>query len=402
MKISETKLDNLYVRYGFKRIDLSDNARVYTYQGPYFHNAEIVPLISGCNLEPVQKKLENSGYSVRIQNLESLQQAEEHLFTGFFRKQPSRKRAKHAYDDFVEKRTQYLGFDYQYIPVPYINYRDADDKLTNPLVKRIVEIFDRPDPQLVFVDAPAGFGKTCTALEVLSSLLEYREDWIPVVTELSRNRQARLFRYVLLDEIDRSFNLRSALVEDEIKRGRIPLIIDGFDELLSRGSIDSESTSLDEAESMLDTIAGLLERNAKILVTTRRTAIFSGTPFDDWVDRLNSKTTVSRFQIQTPSLDDWIGKSRRTELEKHGVPVEHLSNPVLLSFLRRQAEESFKGLCKRPNEIVENYFEQILDREMHRQDLKMKPQEQLTILKKLATEMLDSDFTHESSGQVCH
>lgn len=48
-----------------------------------------------------------------------------------------------------------------------------------------------------------------------------------------------MFRYVLLDEIDRKFTtLSSDLVIAEIRNGNVPLVIDGFDELISRSNKD--------------------------------------------------------------------------------------------------------------------------------------------------------------------
>ena len=66
------------------------------------------------------------------------------------------------------------------------------------------------------------------------------------MTVLSKNRSASIFRYILLDEIDHEYpTLDSNLVTHEIRTGRIPLIIDGFDELLSNSDIlKSEKLSL--------------------------------------------------------------------------------------------------------------------------------------------------------------
>lgn len=83
------------------------------------------------------------------------------------------------------------------------------------------------------IEAAAGFGKTCTAYELLREIIVNNIGKIPLFSELSRNRQAKIFRYVLLDEIDRSFPLlSSALVRNEIRAGNVPVILDGFDELL--------------------------------------------------------------------------------------------------------------------------------------------------------------------------
>ncbi|MCO4883409.1 hypothetical protein, partial [Paraburkholderia caribensis] len=72
---------------------------------------------------------------------------------------------------------------------------------------------------MFLIEAAAGFGKTCTAQEIVNGLIE-NSDYLPLYAELSRNRQARVFRHILLDEIDRTFPLLgSRLVQSEIQNG---------------------------------------------------------------------------------------------------------------------------------------------------------------------------------------
>ncbi len=55
--------------------------------------------------------------------------------------------------------------------------------------------------------------------------------------QFSRDRQAKIFSHVFVREVDRVFSqVKSSLVEDELKNGRIVMILDGFDELLSETS----------------------------------------------------------------------------------------------------------------------------------------------------------------------
>ena len=103
--------------------------------------------------------------------------------------------------------------------------------------------------QLIIVEAAAGFGKTSVSYELIKKLADEPQGTIPIITELSKNRTASIFRYVLLSEIDSKFSgLNSELVTYEIKQGRIPLIIDGFDELLSKSHDDVQQNLNDEDE----------------------------------------------------------------------------------------------------------------------------------------------------------
>ena len=116
---------------------------------------------------------------------------------------------------------------------------------------------------LFLIEAAAGFGKTCTAYELLLELVTKNIGKIPLFSELSRNRQAKIFRYVLLDEIDRSFPLlSSSLVRNEVRAGNVPVILDGFDELLHE-STSNDQVNYEKTEPMLETITELLTDSAK-------------------------------------------------------------------------------------------------------------------------------------------
>ncbi|WP_228262130.1 hypothetical protein, partial [Acinetobacter baumannii] len=97
----------------------------------------------------------------------------------------------------------------------------------NPIVE-ITNRLNEKKPILFIIEAAAGFGKTCTAYEILNHIVTKENNMVPLFSELSRNRQAKIFHYVLLDEIDRSFpNLKSQLVKDQILKGKVPVILDG-------------------------------------------------------------------------------------------------------------------------------------------------------------------------------
>ena len=150
---------------------------------------------------------------------------------------------------------------YEYIESPYTieeNILDTKFGQKNDLINSIYRDISGIGPTLIIVEAAAGFGKTSTALELLKKY-EYVEHGIrPFYMELSKDRQAATFRYLLLSQMHREFNvlLGDDIVNHNIKKGRIPLIIDGFDELLSE---DLDTGNVNKArrkgETMLSTIA---------------------------------------------------------------------------------------------------------------------------------------------------
>lgn len=267
------------------------------------------------------------------------------------------------------------------------------------VVEALTKMFEKKGPTLIILEAAAGYGKTCTAYEVLHSLLKKVGSKIPILTELSRNRQARIFKYVLLDEINRNFiGIRLEMVKTQIQLGRIPVIIDGFDELLHKKN-EYEDT-FEDAEPMLETIGALLQGEAKVLLTTRRTAIFTDNAFFEWLDKLSNRFNVINIKLEKPTVEDWLGNEKTEKLEENNIPIRHLANPVLLAHLMSVSQDQFLQFCQDPKKIVHSYFEALLDREQNRQELQMTVDEQLTVFRNLANNMIKEDFTSESREYI--
>jgi hypothetical protein len=406
MSISGSALDALYIRYGFTVAKSTDDLRVYVLRQGYLYGADIVPLADAAACADVEKHYQSSGYATHVRHYSSLDQAASALFEGFFATQQTAEHLRAYYARFAQSRTKSLGFSYQYIPCPYsIDGNPPPAGL--PLVRTIANALDQVGPQLLLIEAAAGFGKTCAAYELLSALVQPPNPRNPIFAELSRNRQARVFRYVLLDEIDRSYpSLSSTLVQHEIQQGRVPLIIDGFDELLSkRASLTSSeqptsAQQFENVESMLDTIGDLLVQQSKIVLTTRRTAIFAGEEFQRWVLNRSNPFTVVRVALSEPSVADWIGSERAAALGMKGVRMDAIGNPVLLGFIRNMTDEDFGDCCQDPNLLTRQYFRRLLDREQRRQDLRISPDGQLAIFRQLAKSMVQADITADSRAML--
>ena len=255
--------------------------------------------------------------------------------------------------------------------------------------------------QLILIEAPAGFGKTCTSYELINSLVNDSSKPIPFFTEFSRDRQARIFSHVFVREVDRAFNqVKSDVVEYELKNGRIVMVLDGFDELLSDTQKMDSGEDYENAEPMLETISELLSGNSKIIITSRKSAIFDGATFSEWIDRFNDKFKFVRYRIDPPKIEDWLGVERLERLEEVGLNLRQVSNPVLLSYLRFVNDEKFEELCCAPDDLVSKYFSSMLEREQERQNLLMTPEKQSLLLTKLAEDMCERDYTSESKDKL--
>lgn len=396
--LSSSSLIALYTRYGFELGYSCDQYLVFFSQKGYFQNAEIVLLNDDLNAAGIDKaQYEEMGYSVRVRSFQNVAAVHDALFSGFFNTKISNSRLLQEYDRFcVQQQNKLLGSQYKYVAG---NFIENGFLQSGNVIQRIQSIFDTDEQQLIILEASAGYGKTCTSFEVVKDLVNKFPSKIPLMAELSKNRKASIFRYVLLSEIDQKFpSLSSDLVTYEMGEGRIFLIIDGFDELLSKSYLSLKDDSQNkDAQTMLDTIAQLFSSGSKtkILLTTRKSSIFVGDKFDDWVSNHLSNCSVTRIQLTAPSLRDWIGPEKIEKLKEHGIELDHLLNPVLLSLLRSVPLDDFEAAYSSNDQIIQQYIQLLLKREQIRQSLPLQVDEQLSIMSRLAAEMVTFDISAE-------
>jgi hypothetical protein len=409
--VSKERIIELYSKYGFDyRKNLSNgNFLAFTFKSGFFHNAEIVSLNLAerskveQEMERVVVQLELLGFSTKKAFYENIEDIEKVLFDGFFNVSEWKVKISSEYNEHCKRTLSVLpdeADNYSYIQVPYLknNKKENED-----IIKDICDNLFKEGPQLNIIEAPAGFGKTCTSYEIINTLVKnYHDAPIPFFTEFSRDRQARVFSHIFVREVDRSFNsVNSDVVIDEVKQGKIVVVLDGFDELLHDKSPSfDESKKFEDAQPMLETIGELLTGNAKIILTSRRSAIFDGEMFNDWVNRYEDKFTINRYKLDKPEIQNWIKPTRLEKLNETSIDISKLSNPVLLSFLRFVNDETFEKLCKEPSKIVDQYFSSMLNREMDRQELRMNPQQQTELLKYVAENMCDNNYTADSKEKI--
>lgn len=403
---------SLFKKYGFEYKKASSNGDflAFTFKSGFFHNAEIVSLnISDKvriekEMEKVSVGLEKLGFSTKKAFYRNLEDIENTLFEGFFNVTEWKEKIQNEYNAHCERTLSVLPSEadtYSYIQVPYLKNNQHNDN--ESIIKNICDSLLIDGPLLSIIEAPAGFGKTCTSYEIINSLVnDYKKAPIPFFTEFSRDRQARVFGHIFVREVDKSFSaVNSDVVIEEVKEGRIVVVLDGFDELLHDNSaVPDEHNKFENAEPMLETISELLTKNAKIILTSRRSAIFDGEMFNDWVSRYEDKFKINRYRLDKPEIKDWIPSERLEALNNTDVNITKLSNPVLLSFLRFVNDDCFRELCNQPSLIVEQYFSSMLEREMDRQELRMNPQKQTELLSIVAHDMCDKDYTADSKEKI--
>ncbi len=300
--------------------------------------------------------------------------------------------------------------NYKYINTTYnnIEYNSKNDiknesiSSNNNLVKEVVDkINSYNSPLLIIIEAAAGYGKTCTAYEILNNFISLSTNKLPFFTELSRDRKASIFKHILAFEIEEQFSNRvdSKVVIEEIKKGRIPLIIDGFDELISKDFTFS-SNDFEQVENMLSTIVDLLTDKAKILITSRKTAIFDSEEFHNWMLEKNIDYTLQKITISEPAISDWLSEERLEIITSNKFPVQQIANPVLLTYLRYVKIEDLKEMIVENQSIVDKYFDFLLKREQERQKLLIEPDTQLEIFRNLVRLFTEWEIKSENKDFI--
>ena len=410
------KIENIkrvFERFEYELLQENENYLVYAAGHNLYLGVEIVSFID-TGSEIIKKLVDEyraANYSVRVCSLDDADKIEEYLFDWFFQVELSNRKISSDYKLYSEAVLAAYGLEdiknkkYEYITCPYTIERNNKTALSTQdgtIIQSLRKEIDAPGIKFIIVEAPAGYGKTSTAMELLNSYVDVTHGTRPFFMSLSKDRQAPTFYYLLVSQINKTFNVRLGddLVMHYIKSGRIPLIIDGFDELLSedldRGDLSRASK---KGITMLSTIAELLQDNAKIILTTRKTAVLSGQLFLDWYQQYFADTEgvdFIRYRIDLPNIDNWLDKKRFSKLSNH---ISELSNPVLLGYLHYLNDVEFSRECD-SDTLIENYIKRLLNREIDRQGLPFTIEEQKLIFERLASAYSYEDLTADTRSNV--
>lgn len=391
-----SEIKNLYNLYGFEVLREEDAFVAFLMSNGYFNNLEILQLDSRWDVNPLVKEYTDIGYAVKVSKYVSYDETHRNLFNGFFYQNQITQRLLSEYNQYATQQAQKLGCtEYKFVPCKYVGDNNVIEKDAVEFIYK--QIFQK-GAQLIIVEAAAGFGKTSISYELIKKLAQNSQGTVPLITELSKNRRAQVFKYVLFSEIDAKFRGRSAkLVEKEIIEGNIPIIIDGFDELISKSIPQGTEQTVDDddesAQTMLSTIVKLLEgeSNAKIVLTSRKNAIFAGELFSNWSEKWLKDCEITRIQIVPPAISDWLNAEQLAVLQEKNIQLSHISNPTLLTFLSSKSADDIRIEFTSVEDILNRYFQILLLREKERQTLLLSEEEQLLIMKRLAWNMVDLD-----------
>ena len=409
------RIKEIFEMYDYQLLTEEDDYLIYSMSRNLYPGIEIVTHLDGDSAEIMNLKasFQSQNYSVRICSSKDIDSIEDYLFNWFFQVKENNRRIQYQYKEYTDAVMRAYGIStdklrncsYRYVTCNYSIQRGFDkpeNSSSIPIVQSLRSELDSEGVKLIIVEAPAGYGKTSTAMELLNSYSEVVHSVRPFYMELAQDRQAPTFYYLLVSQINKSFNvlLGDKIVMHHIREGRIPVIIDGFDELLSEDLDKGDSpSSRKKGMTMLSTIADLLKGNAKIVLTTRKTAILSGQDFYDWYYKnipSNESTKIIRYILESPQIEDWLGREKCLKLSPQ---IRDLSNPVLLGYLSFLRFKDFEKECS-SDTLVDNYIDRLLTREIKRQQLPFSKSDQMMIFEKLAAAFAYEKITAESRNNV--
>ena len=179
--INKQDLIDLFERYEYDLIQVEDDKYAIFSSGTSMYPAvEIVKLADGADEEVAceKKNYSDAGYAVRICEESKIEEIEHYLFNWFFQVKESNSRISIKYKTYTDSVMESLtstdnanNAKYNYINIPYSVERDFKNEgfFKSGLIESIKNDLNNSGPQLIIIEAGAGFGKTSTAYEILKN-----------------------------------------------------------------------------------------------------------------------------------------------------------------------------------------------------------------------------------------
>src|SRR5206468_1053461 len=129
--------------------------------------------------EEIRQQYSSLGFASTFRRIISIDDADIGLFKSFFAFDATRNRLIKKYDVFRTKQTRnLLGNPYEYIESPFEVFNGSPHQ--EEIFDLIAAIIERDSADLLIIEASAGYGKTCTAYELLKLIANKQEYRLPI------------------------------------------------------------------------------------------------------------------------------------------------------------------------------------------------------------------------------
>jgi WD40 repeat protein/3',5'-cyclic AMP phosphodiesterase CpdA len=261
---------------------------------------------------------------------------------------------------YVAGQTARLEADRSYPPHLYVPQRFRElDRVDQPvrsgLVEELLRQLDADTGRFILLLGDFGRGKTFALREVARRIPEELPHLTPILIELRALEKAHridgLVAAHLANHDERNIDLGA--FQYMLRQGRVVLLFDGFDELVTR-------TTYERATDHLDTLLSAAADNAKIVVTSRTQHFHSHaqvlTALGERVGLLRQRRlfSVEEFtpdQIRSYLVKHYRGDERAADAQlklirnvKNLVDLSH--NPRMLSFVADLNEERLRAAAR--------------------------------------------------------
>ena len=274
---------------------------------------------------------------------------------------------------FVERQTDRLEADHDYTPRHYVPQRFRDlsasaTKVDRDLAEHLVSRLRKDEGGFTLVLGDFGAGKTFTLREVARRLATF-PDLIPLYIELRTLDKAHTVEGLVSSHLanHRHRQIDLDAFQNLLRAGRIVLLFDGFDELVTR-------VTYDRAADHLRRLMAAAEGKAKIVVASRTQHFKSGqqvlTALGEQVGRGSARRMLTIEPFDTDQIRSYLtrhyddatrAQDRIDAMRKINDLTALSANPRMLGFIAALDDAQLKAAAIAPVLSGASLYEQVLD-----------------------------------------
>ncbi|HET9173214.1 MAG TPA: TIR domain-containing protein [Actinospica sp.] len=275
---------------------------------------------------------------------------------------------------FVERQTDRLEADRDYTPRHYVPQRFRDlsasaTKVDRDLAEHLVSRLRRDEGGFTLVLGDFGAGKTFALREIARRLAEF-PDLIPLYIELRALDKAHTVEGLVSSHLAnyRHRQIDLDAFQNLLRAGRIVLLFDGFDELVTR-------VTYDRAADHLRRLMAAAEGRAKIVVASRTQHFKSGqqvfTALGEQVGRGSARRMLTIEPFDTDQIRSYLTRHYDEDATKAQDRIDAMrkindltalsANPRMLGFIAALDDAQLKAAAIAPVLSGATLYEQVLD-----------------------------------------